>query len=72
MISPVGTTTSRNSFNSKPGGVNSEPGDNPNAAYEPKNVNLERCEIIHKGGTLKLVENAYSITITESLFENRL
>ena len=71
-ISPVGTNTTRNSFTPKPGGVNSEPGDNPNGAYEPKNVNLERCEIIHKGGTLKLVENAYSITITESLFENSL
>ena len=68
LTSPVGTTTTRNSFTSKPGGANSDPGDKPDGAYEPKNVNLERCEIIHKGGTLKLVENAYSIIITESLF----
>ena len=61
---PVGTTTTRNDH--------TPAGDNSEAIYEPKNVNFERCEIIHKGGILKLVENTYSVVITESIFENSI
>ena len=64
LKTPIGTTTTRN--------THTPPGDNKDAPYEPSNVTIEKCDIIHPKGTLELGENVFSITITESVFSNSL
>ena len=60
----VGTNTTRNQH--------TPPGDKGDAPYEPSNVSVDKVHIIHRGGTLDLTQNFYSLVITESLFENSI